>query len=148
MFGRAVAEKTRCRVPVARSGEEAISLAPKTVDLIVVDEWTSYVREVFSQSTIDSFPEVSSRPIKMMASKINLEMFPGASFGDSIEARLTVGKIGRVSFDMIVSFYRKNSGDLFCRTGYAVVFVDSLRNGFAPVPGEILAVIPDHHRRD
>ena len=71
-------------------------------------EWTSYVREAYFQETVANFKEVSARSIKMMTTKIGLEFFGGAVFGDDVEARLTVGKIKKVSFDMIINFFKKS----------------------------------------
>lgn len=104
-------------------------------------EWTSYAREAFFQDTVSNFSEVASRDIKMMTTKICLEVLSKAAFGDTIEARLTVGKIKKVSFDMFVRFMKSKTSECVARTKHTVVFVDSMNNEFAPIPSEMQRVI-------
>ncbi len=104
-------------------------------------EWTSYVRERFFQDTIPNFLEVISRPIKMMTAKIYCAIRDNASFGNDFEARLTVGKIKKVSFDMVIHFFDLKQKKVVCETKHTVVFVDSRDGSFAPIPLEMQKVI-------
>src|SRR5436189_224158 len=87
-------------------------------------EWTSYVREAFFQETVPNFQEVINRDIKMMTTKIQSSSLGDAHFGDTFEARLTVGKIKKVSFDMIVRFFNRVKKEVSCETLHTVVFVN------------------------
>ena len=102
-------------------------------------EWTSYIREAFFQETVENFMEVLARPIKMMTVKISYFFFEDSRFGDTLEARLTVGRIKRVSFDMIVRFCNKEK--VICSTTHTVVFIDSKTGEFAVIPEEMSRVI-------
>lgn len=104
-------------------------------------EWTSYVREAYFQETVSNFAEVSSRPIKMMTTKIGLKILGEALFSDFLEAKLSVGKIKKVSFDMFVRFFNLRTQQVISRTHHTVVFVDSVAGGFAPIPKEMMNVI-------
>ncbi len=104
-------------------------------------EWTSYVREAFFQETVANFTEVLRRPVKMMTVRISSSLLQDSEFGDQIEARLSVDKIKKVSFDMIVRFYNVSKGTLVCMTRHTVVFVDTEAEGFAPIPSEMADVI-------
>ncbi len=104
-------------------------------------EWTSFVREAFFQATVPNFQEVLERPIKMMTTKIASTVLSDSTFGDTFEARLTVGKIKRVSFDMIIRFYNREKKRIACETVHTVVFVDSLLSHFADIPEEMMRVI-------
>ena len=104
-------------------------------------EWTSYVREAFFQETVPDFLEVLSRPIKMMTVKISATVLHDACFGDHIEARLTVGKIKKVSFEMVIRFYSKQQQRVVCETTHTIVFVDSGSGQFAEIPDEMMRVI-------
>lgn len=107
-------------------------------------EWTSYVREAFFQETVTNFKEVLERPIKMMTAKICASFLDDIHFGDYVEARLTVGRIKRVSFDMIVRFYDRVRSSLTCETTHTVVFVDSRTGRFADIPEEMKHVIASY----
>lgn len=104
-------------------------------------EWTSYVREAFFQTTVTNFKQVLQRPVKMMTARIFSVLLADAGFGDQIAARLSVDKIKKVSFDMIVRFYHLQKNILICETRHTVVFVDADRGGFAPIPSEMGDVI-------
>jgi len=104
-------------------------------------EWTSYVREAFFQSTVANFEEVISRSIKMMTSKIVCSVLADARFGDKIEARLTIAKRKKVSFDMITRFYNATRQVVSAETVHTVVFVDSVAGDFAMIPPEMMNVI-------
>ncbi len=107
-------------------------------------EWTSYVRERFFQDTVPNFLEVISRPIKMMTVKINSEIMHNSCFGHNFEARLTVGKIKKVSFDMLIRFFDIRLQKVVCKTQHTVVFVDSSNGSFAPIPLEMQRVITSY----
>ena len=107
-------------------------------------EWTSYVREAFFQSAVSNFEEVLARPIKMMTVKIGLESGEDATFGDHFQARLTVGKIKKVSFDMIIRFVNLQKKNIACKSTHTIVFVDSLAGKFANVPDEMKKVIHNY----
>lgn len=100
-------------------------------------EWTSYVREHFFQSMAPNFSEVVARPIKMMTSKISLQLFKDGEFGEQIEARFTTKRIKKCSFDVLVKFYKKNGEALLSQTQHTLVFWNSKNGGFAEIPGEI-----------
>jgi len=104
-------------------------------------EWTSYVREAYFQATVDNFKQVLERHIKMMTTRINSTIFCHSEFGDTFEARLTVGKIKKASFDMIVRFYNQAKKKIACETVHTVVFVDSEKETFANIPEEMRRVI-------
>lgn len=104
-------------------------------------EWTSYVREAFFQETVPNFLEVLHRPIKMMTVKIASNIFEDTLFGDKLEARLTVSRQKKVSFDMIIKFYSLLKQKVLCETIHTIVFAD-IRNGkFASIPEEMQRVI-------
>lgn len=111
-------------------------------------EWTSYVREDFFQRTVPGFKDVISRPIKMMTVKINCLLYEDSEFGDPIEARLTVGKIKKVSFDMIIRFVSLRKKKVVCQTTHTIVFVDSEKGSFADIPSEMRQVIVDYPEDD
>lgn len=104
-------------------------------------EWTSYVREAFFQTAVTNFKQVLQRPVKMMTTRISSVFLGDAEFGDQFEARLSVDKIKKVSFDMIVRFYHLKKDILICETRHTVVFVDADREDFAPIPSEIGDII-------
>ena len=104
-------------------------------------EWTSYVREAFFQHTVSNFVEVLSRPIKMMTVKISASMLADSQFGDTIEARLTVGRIKKVSFDMVIRFFNHQKKKVVCETVHTIVFADSKTGEFADIPTEMRDVI-------
>jgi len=107
-------------------------------------EWTSYVREDFFQQKVPTFKDVVSRPIKMMTVKIMSEVFADSEFGDGIEARLTVGKVKKVSFDMIIRFVNMDKNKLVCLTNHTIVFIDSETGKFADIPDEMKRVIVNY----
>lgn len=107
-------------------------------------EWTSYVREAFFQETVPNFLEVLNRPIKMMTVKIACENSDDLIFGDKVEARLTVAKQKKVSFDMIVRFHSAFKQKVVCETTHTIVFVDSINGKFAPIPTELYNVIVNY----
>ncbi|MSR77769.1 MAG: hypothetical protein EXS63_06035 [Candidatus Omnitrophica bacterium] len=109
-------------------------------------EWTSYVREAFFQETVFNFDEVLSRPIKMMTTRIMLETAQDASFGNLVEARLSVSKIKRVSFDMNIDFFNLTRQQLSANTTHSIVFVDSEKASFARIPDEMQRVILDYQK--
>lgn len=104
-------------------------------------EWTSFVREAFFQATVPNFKDVLMRPIKMMTTKIASTILSESEFGDELEARLTVGKIKKVSFDMIIRFVNTRKKKVACETVHTVVFVDSQLGSFADIPKEMMDVI-------
>jgi acyl-CoA thioesterase FadM len=104
-------------------------------------EWTSFVREAFFQETVPNFLEVTNRPIKMMTSKIFSTLFSDSGFGDPMEAVLTVGKIKKVSFDMIIRFFNLRKKKIACETVHTIVFVNSQTAEFSPIPEEMSRVI-------
>ncbi|MEI7751143.1 MAG: thioesterase family protein [Candidatus Omnitrophota bacterium] len=110
-------------------------------------EWTSYVRERFFQDTVSNFLEVMSRPIKMMTAKINCSVLAESVFGHDFEARLMVGRIKKVSFDMVIRFFDLRQRQVVCETQHTVVFVDSRDGSFSPIPIEMLKVIVDYLER-
>ena len=107
-------------------------------------EWTSFVREAFFQETVHNFQQVLDRPIKMMTVKIELALVGDSTFGDILEARLTVGKIKKVSFDMIIRFYNNQKNKIVCETTHTVVFVDFETGIFADIPEEMKKVIVNY----
>lgn len=107
-------------------------------------EWTSYAREDYFQETVSNFQEVLDRPIKMMTTKIELNVFQKATFGDVFDARLTVSKIKKVSFDMIVRFYNRRKEEISAETRHSIVFFDTNKNSFAPIPEEMIRVINNY----
>ena len=111
-------------------------------------EWTSYVREAFFQETVSNFMDVVMRPIKMMTVKIYSNILGEAIFGDSLIARLTVGKIKRVSFDMNVYFFNKHTQKMICKTSHSIVFVDSTTGKFGTIPKEMMDVIIHYEEMD
>ena len=81
------------------------------------------------------------RPIKMMTTKISLQQLGDAIFGDSLEARLSVGRIKKVSFDMIIQFFDKRLQCNVCETKHTIVFFDLRLGKFAHIPDEMMKVI-------
>lgn len=104
------------------------------------------MREAFFQSTVPNFHEVLERPIKMMTARISSRHLADAGFGDHISAYLSVGKIRKVSFEMIVRFHRREDDRLLCETNHMVVFVDSRTGGLADIPEEMMKVIKPHQQ--
>jgi len=111
-------------------------------------EWTSYVRERFFQDTVSNFLDVISRPIKMMTVKIHCAIHANAGFGTDFEARLTVSRIKKVSFDMMIHFNDLQQKKVVCETKHTVVFVDSRDGSFASIPMEMQNVIVDYVSKD
>ena len=111
-------------------------------------EWTSYVREDFFQSTVPNFKSVIAKPIKMMTVKIMCRVLDDSEFGDRIEARLTVGKVKKVSFDMIIRFTNLATNKIVCKTNHTVVFVDSETGKFGDIPEEMKQVIINYPEID
>ena len=111
-------------------------------------EWTSYVRERFFQDTVPDFLEVIARPIKMMTARINCAVLGNAGFGHDFEARLTVGKIKKVSFDMIIRFFDLRQKKIVCETQHTVVFVDSRDGSFSSIPVEMQKIITNYQERE
>lgn len=107
-------------------------------------EWTSYARESYFKETVSNFEDVLNRPIKMMTTKIDLTMFKDATFGDVFDARLTVSKIKKVSFDMIVRFYNRRKEQVSAETRHSIVFFDTEKMSFAPIPEEMVRVISNY----
>jgi acyl-CoA thioesterase FadM len=107
-------------------------------------EWTSYVREAFFQQTVQNFEKILSRPIKMMTVKIAATMFSDTKFGNTIEAKLTVARIKKVSFDMVIRFYNQQIKKVVCETVHTIVFVDSRTGVFADIPIEMKEVIVNY----
>lgn len=107
-------------------------------------EWTSYVREAFFQQAVPNFREVTERPIKMMTVKLNSRILGDAQFGDVIEAKLTAGKIKRVSFDIIIRFVSQRENRVVCETSHTIVFVDTKSAQFANIPNEMKEVIVNY----
>lgn len=104
-------------------------------------EWTSYVREDFFQCTVPNFKDIVFRSIKMMTVKINCKICNDAEFGDHIAAHLSVSKIKKVSFDMVIKFINTKNNNLLCQTDHTIVFVDSKTNEFAAIPNEMKRII-------
>lgn len=107
-------------------------------------EWTSYARESYFQETVSNFEEVLNRPIKMMTTKIELSLMKNATFGDVFDARLTVSKIKKVSFDMVIRFYNRRREEVSAETRHSIVFFDTIKNSFAPIPEEMVRVIMNY----
>ena len=107
-------------------------------------EWTSYVREAFFQETVPTFLEVLERSIKMMTVKIGCSVLADSQFGDVIEAKLTVGRIKRASFDMIVRFFNPRTQHVACETVHTIVFANSITAKFADIPTEMMKVIVNY----
>jgi len=107
-------------------------------------EWTSYVREAFFSKNCGNFKSVIDSKVKMMTAKIQLEVASDCSFGDDVEARLTVTKVKRVSLDVIVRFVNKQSKQLAAETRHTLVFVDSSAKQFTSVPESIKEAIADY----
>ena len=110
-------------------------------------EWTSFVRESFFQKSVLNFKDVIARPIKMMTTKIVCELLEDSEFGDQLEAQLTVEKVKRVSFDMIIRFINLDKNKVVCQTTHTVVFIDSQTEKFASIPDEMKQVI-SHYCED
>jgi len=104
-------------------------------------EWTSYVREAFFSEICLGFREILNSSVKMMTAKISATMHCDSVFGDVIEARFTVSKIKKVSFDVIVRFFDERLQRLVCETRHTLVFVDSQTQGFTEVPKGIREAI-------
>lgn len=100
-------------------------------------EWTSYVREAFFSELSPDFRELTMSSIKMMTSKIALEMQGDSIFGDEIEAEFTATRIRHTSFDVIVRFINKRTHEQVCRTQHTLVFLDSKTNTFTDIPESI-----------
>lgn len=83
-----------------------------------------------------------------MTVKINCRVLDNASFGHDFEARLTVGRIKKVSFDMIIDFLGIRQQKVFCETQHTIVFVDSRTGEFAPIPEEMKQVIIRYQNND
>ncbi len=107
-------------------------------------EWTSFVREAYFSEVCKSFNDILDSPIKMMTAKISSNMHGDAVFGDSIIAKFTVSRIKKVSFDVIVRFFRKKDDKLLCETRHTLVFVDSQSEKFTPIPKDLNAAILDY----
>lgn len=80
----------------------------------------------------------------MMTTKIELKMISDCVFGDDVEARLTVSKLKRVSFDVVVRFTNRQTDKLAAETRHTLVFVDSIANQFTPIPENIKSPILDY----
>ncbi len=104
-------------------------------------EWTSYVREAFFSEMCTDFKQILESPIKMMTAKIDSFILGESSFGDEFYARFSVGKIKRVSCDIIVRFFNKRLKKIVCETQHTLVFMDSTTQKFAPIPESIREAI-------
>ena len=100
-------------------------------------EWTSYVREAFFQENVPMFTKILQRPIKMMTSKISSQLLRDNTFGDILKAQLTISKIKKCSFDVIVRFINKTDGLVDCFTIHTLVFIDSRNEKFTFIPEEL-----------
>ena len=107
-------------------------------------EWTSYVREAFFQETVPNFLDILQRPVKMMTVRISSHHFDETIFGDRIQARLTVARQKKVSFDMVIRFHSAFKNKIICETVHTIVFADSEAGKFAPIPEEMLRVIVNY----
>lgn len=111
-------------------------------------EWTSYAREAFFRETVPNFEEIILRDIKMMTAKIFCSIFKDCRFGDEVEARLSVDRIRKVSFDMVTRFYNVTQKDTVAETQHTVVFAKSDSGQFASIPYEMMRVIVCYGRED
>ena len=107
-------------------------------------EWTSYVREAFFSENCGDFKKIIGSKVKMMTAKIQMNTHADCSFGDLIEARLTVTKVKKVSFDVIVKFINVGMGEPAAETQHTLVFVDSEFGQFTDIPGNIKLAIADY----
>ncbi len=104
-------------------------------------EWTSYVREAFFSENCGDFKKIIDSKVKIMTAKIQLDTSSDCCFGDLVEARLTVAKVKRVSFDVIVKFVNMRINEITAETRHTLVFVDSEANQFTNVPDNIKTAI-------
>ena len=111
-------------------------------------EWTSFVREAFFSEVCKSFREILYSPVKMMTAKIHSTMHADAVFGDSIMAKFTVFRIKKVSFDVVVRFFRKSDNKFLCETRHTLVFVDSNSEKFTAIPQDLNHAILDYEEVD
>ena len=107
-------------------------------------EWTSYVREAFFQKTVPNFREILDQSIKMMTARISSEFFVDSAFGDFLEARMTIAKIKKVSFDVIVRFFKEVGNQMVCTTRHTLVFVDSETQKFADIPFDLKKAVSQY----
>ncbi len=104
----------------------------------------SYTREAYFSQVCADFRAILESPIKMMTAKVDATLHDDGFFGDSIQAELTITKIKRVSFDVIIRFFNKVSTRLICETRHTLVFVDSRTNAFTSIPKGLAAAIVEY----
>ncbi len=97
-------------------------------------EWMSYTREAYFSKVCEDFRAILDSPVKMMTAKVDFTNYDDAIFGDPIEAKLTIAKIKKVSFDVIIRFLNGRTKKMICETRHTLVFVDSITNGFTAIP--------------
>ena len=107
-------------------------------------EWTSYVREAFFSENCGDFKKIIESKIKMMTAKIQLNAYDDCVFGDLIQAQLTVTKVKRVSFDVVVKFINMSINKVTAESRHTLVFLDSESNQFTNVPENIRAAIGNY----
>ena len=107
-------------------------------------EWTSYVREAFFSENCGDFRKIIGSKIKMMTAKIQVSTYDDCIFGDLVQAQLTVAKVKRVSFDVIVKFVNMSINQVTAETRHTLVFLDSESNQFTNVPENIRTAIESY----
>jgi len=100
-------------------------------------EWTSFVRESFFSEKCDDFRRIIASEIAMMTSKITVAMLSGSAFADPIQARLTVTRIKKVSFDVVIRYWNDRTKSFVAYTKHTLVFVDPKTGAFNPIPASI-----------
>ncbi len=110
-------------------------------------EWMSYTREAYFSQVCSDFHNILESPIKMMTAKVDAMLYDDGFFGDSIEAKLTITKIKKVSFDVIIRFFNKMSTKLICETRHTLVFVDSRTNAFTTIPKGLADAIVEYQEQ-
>lgn len=100
-------------------------------------EWTSHVREAFFSEKCLDFRNIIESEIAMMTSKIVVTIMDDSRFADPIQARLTVTKVKKCSFDVVIRYWNERLKTFVAYTRHTLVFADPKTKTFAPIPGSI-----------
>lgn len=110
-------------------------------------EWMSYTREAYFSQVCKDFHAILDSPVKMMTAKVDFTNCDDGIFGDPIEARLTITRIKKVSFDVIIRFLNGRTKKMICETQHTLVFVDSRTNGFTAIPKSLNEAIVEYQEK-
>lgn len=100
-------------------------------------EWTSHVREAFFSEKCSDFRNIIESEIAMMTSKIIVTLMDDSRFADPIQARLTVTRVKKFSFDVVIRYWNERLKGFVAYTRHTLVFADPKTKSFAPIPNSI-----------